>query len=167
MSKELRAAFKQATSEFIALIETLDENQLNEIHQYGGWSAGMIGNHIWKSYASAETMMGRTESTNREPDEKVALIRDIFTDFSIRMESPIAILPTKQRIDKARLLESLRDRVTQMLEIIDTRDLSEICLDFAIPEYGAFTGLEWAWFNTYHTLRHLRQLQDVINAIKN
>lgn len=161
---ELSEAFQQATGEFIALMQTLDENELNMKPAHGGWSPGQIGDHIHKSYASAETMIGRTESTNREPDEKIPSIRDVFMDFTIRMESPIAILPSERRLDKSVLLASLRNRVAQITEIINTRDLSKTCLDFVIPEYGAFTGLEWAWFNTYHTQRHLHQLKETIQA---
>ena len=148
MDKELSKAFERATNEFIELIESLNEDELNIIPEYGGWSPGMIGDHICKSYASAETMTSRTELTNREPDEKVPSIRDVFMNFMIRIESPKAILPSEKRIDKSRLLESLRGRVAQITEIINTSDLSEICLDYVIVEYGAFTRLEWAWFNT-------------------
>ena len=164
--KDLREAFQQATEQMIALLETLDENELNLKPTNGGWTPGQISDHIHKSYASARTMIGHTESTNRAPDEKVQSIKDIFTDFTIQMKSPVAILPTEQRLDKSMVLSNLRDRVKQINEIINTQDLSKICLDFIIPEYGAFTVLEWAWFNTYHTQRHLHQLKNVINDIR-
>lgn len=166
MNRELTDAFQQATGTFITLMEKLDENALNKKSAQGGWTPGQIGDHILRSYASAETMTGRTESTNREPDEKVPSIKEVFTDFTIRMDSPTAVLPSRQPLDKSVLLASLRDRVAQMRETIDTQDLSKTCLDFVIPEYGAFTRLEWAWFNTYHTQRHLRQLKSVIGALK-
>ncbi|MGO1243944.1 MAG: DinB family protein [Sphingobacterium sp.] len=162
---KLSEAFQQATDEFITLIETLDEDELNMKPEYGRWSPGQISDHIHKSYASAETMIGHTESTNRAPEEKVSSIRNVFTDFTIQMQSPKAILPSEQHLDKSRLLMNLQNRVAQIMEIINTRDLSETCLDFVIPEYGAFTRLEWAWFNTYHTQRHLHQLKDVIHDI--
>ncbi|WP_316836750.1 DinB family protein [Pedobacter nutrimenti] len=163
---ELDKAFQQATSEFITLLETMDENELNRKPKHGAWSPGQIGDHLFKSYASAETMTGRTEPTHREPDEKVQSIKDLFTDFDIKMKSPEAILPSEEHLDPSRLLENLRDRTAQIVTIIDTRDLSKTCLDFVIPQYGAFTRLEWAWFNTYHTQRHLHQLKNVIQSIK-
>lgn len=162
---ELKVVFQEITDDFIAVMEMLDENELNTKPTNRGWSPGQIGDHIYRSYASAETMVGRTELTVREPDEKIQSIKEVFTDFTIQMESPIEILPSEQRLDKSVLLLNLRDRIAQIKEIIHTRDLSKTCLDFVIPEYGAFTRLEWAWFNTYHTQRHLHQLKNTINAI--
>lgn len=163
---KLDKVFQQVTEEFISLIDSLDENELNTKPEAEDWSPGQIGDHILKSYASVEIMVGRTESTHRQPDEKVSTIKNIFTDFTIRMKSPQAILPSEKRLDKHRLLKNLRDRTAQISTIIKTKNLSDICVDFIIPEYGAFTVLEWAWFNTYHTLRHLHQLKNVIQSIK-
>ncbi len=163
---ELSKTFQQVTNEFIALMEALDENELNRKPSYGDWSPGQIGDHIYKSYAPVEIMTGRTEPTDREPNEKMPSIKAIFTDFTIRMESPTAILPSEKHLNKHRLMTNLHNRTAQMITIINTRDLSATCLDFAIPEYGPFTGLEWAWFNTYHTQRHLHQLKKVISSIK-
>lgn len=107
---ELTEAFQQATGEFITLIQKLDEKELNMKPRYGGWSPGQIGDHIHKSYAAAETMIGRTESTNREPDEKVPAIKDVFTDFTIQMANPSTISTIPDDITtksmKARLLGS-------------------------------------------------------------
>ncbi|WP_270087127.1 DinB family protein [Sphingobacterium sp. SYP-B4668] len=163
---ELSKAFQQVTSEFIALMDTLDENELNRKPNEGGWSPGQVGDHIYRSYASAGTMAGRTGPTYREPDEKVPSIKAIFTDFTTQMESPVAVLPSEKHLDKHLLMTGLRNRTAQMIAIINTRDLSATCLDFAIPEYGPFTGMEWGWFNTYHTQRHLHQLKNIISSIK-
>ncbi|MBB2951714.1 MULTISPECIES: DinB family protein [Sphingobacterium] len=163
---ELNKAFQQITEDFISLLDSLDENELNTKPKADDWSPGQIGDPILKSYASAEVMNGRTESTHREPDEKVTTIKDTFTDFTIRMKSPQAILPSEKRLDKQRLLQNLRDRTAQIETIIKEKNLSDTCIDFAIPEYGPFTVLEWAWFNTYHTQRHVHQLKDMIQSIK-
>jgi hypothetical protein len=163
---KLDKAFQQVTDDFISLLDSLDENELNTKPKAEEWSPAQIGDHIFKSYASAEVMNGRTESTHRKPDEKVFTIKNIFTDFTIRMKSPQAILPSEKVLDKQRLLKNLQNRTTEITTIIKTKNLSDTCIDFAIPEYGAFTVLEWAWFNTYHTQRHLHQLKNVIQSIK-
>lgn len=159
--EELLETFDRTTKEFIDLLSTMDEYTLNTKPDNGGWSPGQIGHHILKSYGAADVMNGRTEPTNREPGQNVAMIKREFLDFNIRMESPEAILPTNDYIDQAKLITDLRARVEQMRETIKIKDLNKTCIDFSIPEFGQFTILEWAWFNTYHTMRHLHQLKDL------
>lgn len=156
-------AFHQTTQELTGLLDALNQENLNRKPKAGGWSPGQVGDHLLKSYASVYVMTGQTEPTSRQPDEKVAAVKALFLDFGIRMESPEAILPSAAPLDKTELLTQLRQRIGQLLSVIGTADLSETCLDFAIPEYGPFTRLEWAWFNTYHTQRHVYQLTKILH----
>jgi len=153
--------FHQTTLSLLKLLISLSEEQLN-FQSKDVWSAGQIGEHILKSYASVQTLNGNTEKTVRPFDQKLEPIKTLFLDTSIKMDSPEAILPSKDRIVKKDLIKALEDRIEQMKEVIQHKDLSLTCIDFTIPEYGEFTRFEWIWFNIYHTQRHVYQIENII-----
>lgn len=162
MNLQTLQAFEEVTNQLVTLLWGMDEALINKKPVDGGWSPGQIADHIRKSYASAETMDGASESGDRSPNEKIDMIKKIFTDDTIRMKSPDAIIPTEKPVDTERLMAGLQNRIEQMAAVIRTKDLSDICTDYAIPQYGPFTRLEWAWFNIYHTERHIRQLKKCV-----
>jgi hypothetical protein len=108
----------------------------------------------------------KQQNPPRPPDQKVEEVRNLFLDFNIKMKSPEFIIPSNAPIDKERLLSSLGDRIEQINEVIQKKDLTEICEGFAIPEYGEFTRLEWLYFVLFHTQRHIHQLKDIVQKVK-
>ncbi|WP_186758210.1 DinB family protein [Echinicola salinicaeni] len=155
--------FHQTTLTLLKSLSALTEEQLNFLPP-SGWSAGQLGDHLLKSYASAETLNGKTKATTRPIDQKLASVKTLFTDNTIKMESPEAILPSQEKINKKDLIDHLEERIGQIKEVILNKDLSLTCIDFSIPEYGAFTRFEWVWFNIYHTQRHIHQLKHIVQS---
>lgn len=155
--------FHHTTSSLLKTLNSLSEEQLN-FYPTKGWSAAQIGEHLLKSYTSVKTLNGNTKKTARQIDQKVEPVKTLFTDFSIKMDSPTAILPSDEKISKNDLIDNLEDRIEQIKEVIQNKDLSLTCIDFSIPEYGEFTRLEWIWFNIYHTQRHVAQLENTIQS---
>ena len=155
--------FYKTTLSFFKLLISLSEEQLN-FQPKRGWSAGQIGEHILKSFASVETLNGKTRKTQRPIDQKLEPIKTLFLDTSIKMDSPTAVLPSQERIHKKDLIKGLEDRIEQLKAIIQNKDLTLTCIDFSIPEYGEFTRFEWIWFNIYHTQRHVHQLENMFTT---
>jgi len=153
--------FHKVTVSLLNLLHILSDEQIN-FQPKEGWSAGQIGEHIFKSYASVHTLNGNTKKTVRPIDQKLEPIKALFSDTSIKMNSPKAILQSEERIVKKDLIKGLEDRIEQIKEVIQNKDLSFTCTDFSIPEYGEFTRFEWLWFNIYHTQRHVHQLENII-----
>lgn len=167
MNTQIITKFDKTTDELLKLLSSLTEEQLNIPPFENSWTAGQIGDHLYRSYSVMEILTGNVENTNRAPDEKLPEIQKLFLDFSIKMDSPKEILPTTKSINKVDLIEGLKKRISSQKEIILSEDLSKLCLDFEIPEYGPFTRLEWIGFNTVHTQRHVHQLKNVIQEIEN
>jgi len=163
ISENTCTEFHKTTASFLKTLTSLSEEQLN-FYPKKGWSAGQIGEHVLKSYASVNTLNGNTKKTERKIDQKVKPVKALFTDFSIKMDSPIAIIPSKEKISKNYLIDNLEDRIEQIKAVIQNKDLSLTCIDFSIPEYGEFTRLEWIWFNIYHTQRHIFQLENTVQS---
>lgn len=162
-NKKIHSELKKVTSELLEILSSLDQEHLNRIPSHGGWTAAQIGEHLLKSYAVVKTLNGTTKPTQRPADKKIKSIKNLFLDFNVKMESPEFIVPSPDPIDKETLLTSLEKRVKQILEVIDTKDLTVTCEDYAIPEYGEFTRLEWVYFCLYHTQRHVHQLNQLVN----
>jgi hypothetical protein len=162
---ELLQEFDEVANQLLQLLSSLDEEQLNRVPFADSWTAGQVGDHLYKSYGILEILHGRVEECNRPADQKLAPIKEAFEDFGNKMESPEQILPSKAYLNKADLLAALEDRLDQQREAMLNTDLSKLCLDFAIPESGHFTRLEWLGFSVIHTRRHLHQLKNIIKIV--
>jgi len=156
--EKLLPEFQDTMATLLQKFSGFDQDQLNAVPEDDGWTAGQVGSHLLKSYSVAKTLNGNTSITTRPPDQKVNEIRETFRDFDIKMDSPIGVLPSDGPFDHESLLPLLEKRISQIAEVIRTKDLTLTCEDFAIPEYGKFTRLEWINFVIYHTQRHFRQL---------
>lgn len=167
MNTSILNKFETTTDELVDLLSSLTEEQLNSLPFENSWTAGQVGDHLYRSYSVMEILNGNVESTDRKPDEKLPEIEKLFLDFSIQMESPKEILPSNESIGKEGLLGRLQERIELQKDIIRSKDLSKVCLDFEIPEYGPFTRLEWIGFNTVHTQRHVHQLRKIIQNLSN
>lgn len=166
LAQKLITQFNKPAEELLQLLSGLSQEELNLAPFADSWTAGQLGEHLYKSYAVVDTLNGSVRPANRSADEKVEEIEKLFLNFNIRMKSPEAILPTHETIEKEWLLPSLKERIDQLKAVIRHKDLTEICLDFIIPEYGEFTRLEWIHFNIVHTQRHIHQLKNIIKNVK-
>lgn len=165
MNTDVLKRFDIATDKLIEQLASLSEEQLNTVPFEGSWTAGQLGNHLYKSYNIMDILNGNVEETDRDPAAKLAEIEKTFKDFSIKMNSPEMVLPTTKHIEKERLLSSLKERIEQQRETIENLDLSKTCLDAEIPGGGPFTRQEWLGFNTIHTERHNHQLKNIIESL--
>ncbi|KAB7530279.1 DinB family protein [Flagellimonas olearia] len=165
MEKVILRDYDTVTAKLMELFSSLTNEQINRRPFKTGWTAGQVGDHLDRSYDISHVLMGQVEDTHRPPDQKLPEIRALFLNFDIKMDSPKAIVPTNDPIDKSRLLGSLKEKIQWVNEHGKRMDLSKTCLDFAIPEYGPFTRLEWIGFNTVHTQRHIHQLEQIIKNI--
>jgi hypothetical protein len=162
---EVINAFKDVTNELLALLNSKGETQLNLKPFEGSWSVAQVGEHLYKSYAFVEILNGHTKSTERPPDEKVAMGKALFENFELKYKSSESISPSITPIEKEKLTSGLKKIIAQIIETVEKKDILLICTDFAISQYGEFTGLEWVWFNIYHTRRHVQQIKNIYSTL--
>ena len=81
------------------------------------------------------------------------------------MNSPEEILPSEKPLNKESIINGLQEKIEAFNLVIENKDLTETCTDYAIPEYGPFTRLEWIHFNIVHTQRHVHQLRKIISNL--
>ncbi len=162
LAQEIHAVF----GKLIGVLARFDSDQIDQIPQEGSWSAGQVGEHLLKGLSGMPRLVaGKTEKTDRPHDEKVQAIRDLFLDFSTKMQSPDFILPTQDKHDKENIIGGLRQIESELAGIAQNTDLSLVCLDFELPGFGTFTVCEWISFFLAHAQRHTHQLENIDRRI--
>jgi hypothetical protein len=152
-------------STFSGLYKTLDpltDQMINTVPFEGSWTAGQVVEHIIKSASGLPQVCGGpTEAVGRKEDEKLAAIRNLFLDFSVKFQSPDFILPGNGPYHKAELRATLEKIEQDINHINATQDLSPECLDFELPGFGRLTRHELLGFVLIHAQRHTRQLENI------
>lgn len=166
---ELLHDLEHATQKLIDVLMTFDESELNSIPPTGGWSAGQVGEHLFKSDTSIlNALYGPVKETLREPDAYVEDIKALFLDFSTRFQARDFILPTDDVYhDKHMLIMALKSHRDLIGKSILTLDLSLACTDPLLSAVvGEWTRLEYINFVIAHTHRHIHQLEEIFKHLK-
>ena len=165
--KELLSSFDDTTRELVQTLSLFDERELNTIPFEGSWTAGQVGEHLLKSGPGiAKLLSGNTQPAERPADEKVASIEAIFLDFTKKAKSAEAIWPSDEPKEKEKLISTLKETMDDIKLKAESMDLSLICLDFPFPTLGEFTRWEWITFVICHTKKHIFQIKNIYQKIK-
>jgi hypothetical protein len=159
-SKEILKDLDDTASELLQIIQSFDQEQFNTIPFEGSWAAGQTAEHLLKSNIS-KLLYGNVNETDRQPDEKIQEIKDIFLNFDVKMTAPHFNTPSVKSQDKEEILASFTDAYKETRKAAAALDLSETCLDFELPGLGRLTRLEWIYFMIFHIQRHIHQLKNI------
>lgn len=162
---DISQEFKNETDKLLWLLATPSEETLNMVPLQGGWSAAQVGDHLFRSYQIEDLLQGKKAEAHRPDDEKFQELQSIFLDFEAKYQSPVEILPSEGIIGKDVLLASLQERVANILQASKGNDLGKRCMESEFPGIGFMTGQEWIYFSTVHTLRHNRQIENILKNI--
>lgn len=167
MKNAIKTAIKNTTDELIGLISLVNEEQFNKIPFEGSWSIAQVGDHLLKSYGLADVLnYGPVKQAERLPGKEIEQIKKIFLDFNSKYISAETLLPTNEPIEKEKLLNALKKRISQIEEVIQTKDLTETCEGIPFKGIGELTRLEWLYVILYHTQRHIRQAKIIEELLK-
>lgn len=158
-----QALINEVTATGNALLETVSSfsnAQMNIRPFEGSWTPGQVAEHIYKA-SDCSIVYGNTATSDRQPDEQLPAIRDLFLNFNAKYPSPEMILPTQEHHEKAALLQDLRERWDHLVNAAQTVQLEDTCLDFVVYGFGPFTRYEWIQFINTHTQRHIHQLKNI------
>lgn len=166
MSQKLLSDFNTTATELLATLSSFKEEEINTIPFEGSWTAGQVGEHIYKSMSGiSHSLQGAVKKTDRDPGEKVNAIGEIFLNFDLKFKSPDFIQPSELPHDKTLLLRCLTLITSEISEHIKTQDLSLTCLQSILPGFGDLTRMELNYFTVFHTQRHVHQLKNILTAI--
>lgn len=165
MNTEARNILTDAMQELVHSISNLTEEELNTVPAFGGWTIAQVGDHLLKSYGVVKILKEEGIKTSRDPAEKVQIIKEEFLFNTNKTTAPLEIHPSAGVISKKQLLEGIRHKILEFCELIDQNDLRKIVTGFKLPVLGTLTRLEWIYFTSYHTQRHLKQIEKIANNI--
>lgn len=162
MDTFLRAETARTFAGLYHLLGPLSEQQLNTVPFPGSWTAGQVTEHIIKSASGLNHVCnGPGIDTDRPKDEKVAPIKALFLDFSVKFQSPDFIVPGDGPHQKTALVATLQQIEQEIGNIIATQDLNPECALFELPGFGRLTKYELLHFVLIHAQRHTHQLENI------
>lgn len=161
LAQELASVYQ----EYIDLIDQFPEEQINVIPFDDSWTAGQVCDHI--TQATSRIPDKNVADADRPIDQKIPAIEAVFLDFSTKLKSPDFVLPGPGPFNKSALLELFAELKSRHTADILAKDLSKVCLGFELPFIGSLTRYEWYRFFVIHGRRHLHQLRNIHEAIKN
>ncbi len=146
--------YQQLCNEYIALLQSLSDGQINISPSSGGWSVGQVISHITK--ANQSSFLGaKGEVCSRDIGEKLAELELTFLDFDVKMKSPDFILPDLKTFSKVESIQKISKCFEALIDALDDSKMDEILNS----PLGVLTKWEIANFMIFHSKRHLYQLK--------
>lgn len=158
--------FNATGKRLIAVLSDFTEQEWNTIPFEGSWTPAQVADHIRQSMEGAlEAAQDADKTVDREQNEKVPEIQQLFLDFTIKMEAPEFVLPADQPMEKAAMIAAIEQSWNALIKLKETKDLSLVYTAFEFPGFGELTAFEWLAFCEFHTQRHTRQLENISDIL--
>ncbi|MBO9701424.1 MAG: DinB family protein [Sporocytophaga sp.] len=163
---ELIEELNNSTNMLTNKINQFKDNDFNVKPEPNQWSAGDVAEHIYilESFIN-KVLVGTCISTERNPEEKILVVKNIFSNFDKKLNAPDPIAPSVNIKTIDQLLNDIKTSRLITEQIVSAHDLSLICKDFVHKGFGEMTRTEWVHFCIYHTERHLHQMQKIKEKI--
>jgi len=162
LSKQIAPTFES----MVRVIRSFTDSGFNAVPFENSWTAGQVARHVQLSICGMpELFKGETQPSDREPDEKVSMVADVFLDFGKKYESPESILPEQKDYERDRFLSFFTSYADEIASLSNELDMSQICQDYEIPGFGPMTRLEFLSFVLFHTQRHVLQMENIRSKI--
>jgi hypothetical protein len=156
---------EEITNEMLQLVSSFNEDEMNSMPFKDSWTAAQVAEHVTKSNASMIRSLSEEGKTSlRNIDEGVQKLKEIFLDFTSKLKSPKFILPTRNSYSKEIVVADLKNSIEQIKKLSNTINLSEIVTHRV---FGEITKFEILHFVVYHTERHIHQLKNIFQKVKN
>ena len=160
---DISAKLKSSTQELLVVFAEFGSEQVNIVPFEGSWTPGQIAEHLLKSEIGLPHLLAENVTpTERPADEKVPVIESIFLNFETKLKAPEFIIPSNGPHQKELLLNSLKETRAKILNLTETTDLSMTCTAAQFPGLGVLTRWEWINFVICHSIRHTRQLRNIL-----
>jgi hypothetical protein len=164
-TKELLESLDETSSELFKAVSLFDEENINTVPFKGSWTAAQVTEHVMLSNrAMIQSLEEEGRAASGNIDEGVAKLKEIFLNFDSKLQSPKFILPTQEMYNREQLIAELKDSVEQIKKLSARIDVSEM-IDHRV--FGEITKFEILHFVVYHTQRHIHQLNNIFQHLKN
>jgi hypothetical protein len=166
-SENIFRQFDDTTKDLLETISSFTDEQFHTAASPGTWSPAQISEHLYKSESNVpKVLVGNSRPSERDPAKNIDLIGSIFLNFDKKLKSPSFIVPSDNPPGKAFFLENLKTTREKIRNLMTIVDLSLTFTDFPFPQLGEFTGEEWIYFVITHSRRHIRQMKNILQGLK-
>jgi len=156
------------TDALIECILNFDPALFDQQPADGSWSAAQLTEHIYVlDRLIFNILTGETEDSQRPADEKLATIEAVMNNRTRTIKAPDPIVPLGKVKDQQILITKIITARKDIHKLIQTADLSPICLGFIHKGFGPMTRWEWIVFLMVHSERHFHQYQRIANTLHN
>jgi len=168
MKNQIISDFQEIIHELIAILNPLNDSELNKVPFPNSWTAGQVGDHLLKSFSVWDIFKGHTAEPKRAYDHNCKLLSDIFLNYEIKftVEPNEFNYPSDDSIKKEILLKELTLVINDIIAFSENNNLCLLCLDREFPNIGHLTRYEWLHFFNVHTQRHIYQLKNIAKKLK-
>ena len=151
-----------STKELIDILTSFPEKDFNTKLDENQWSAGEVADHliILEGYIN-NVLAGKTKETERNWEDKIDWIKKGFLDFEKKYNAPGVIRPSENKQSKQDCINKVLATRKRFSELVDANDITVTCTDFVHKVFGELTITEMAYFNIYHTKRHIHQIENL------
>ncbi len=162
-TQELFVSLDKTWDDFLNLVTSVDERNINIVPFEDSWTIAQLITHIKKSNSAiVQALLMEGKPCNRNADERVNELKNVFLDFTVKFQSPAFIVPEKIEYKKEAIIQQLENSIKQIAQLRTTVNLTEI---ISLPAFGEITKYEILYFVVFHTQRHLRQLKDMLRYV--
>lgn len=162
--KNLAGALSEVFAAIGTTVSAVPAENVNVQPATGGWSVAQVMDHLTKSNRSiVKALKLHGTQINREPTERVQELKDIFLDYSKKFDAPSFIIPSNQPLDKTEITSGFTQSGEDIIQAAEHTNTSEM-IDH--PAFGDITKLEILHFVLYHSIRHKRQIDNIIKSIQ-
>ena len=167
MKNDLTGKLLTTKNNLLQALDSFSQGNINTVPFEGSWTGGQVARHVLKSASGVlDALNGPVKAADRDPDQHSKLLSDIFLNFDIKMKSPEFVLPDEEPKDKGILTSLLGDTFYGIITVAESEDLDVICTTFEMPGLGFLSKREFVWFTIVHTQRHIHQLKNIFNHLK-
>lgn len=157
--EQLLNDLSDSTNKVMEVVNNTPEESFNQ-SKNGKWSvADHFAHVILLEGLIVKVMMGQTTILeDRKPDDRVKVIRRVFSNLERKLKAGGPINPEPGEKNKDQLTQTFLQYRSQMEELVKQEDLSLICQDFKHAFFKELTRLEWLYFAIIHSDRHAKQM---------
>jgi hypothetical protein len=138
-----------ATSQLLKLTESFSENEFNANGSSTAWNAAKVCEHIIRSAeAIADALSARAKAADRNAEERVLELKELFLNFDKKFQSPRFVLPVETGYTRGAFAEDLKKSMERVRELSKSVNLFET---IDVPGFGELTKPELFHFIIFHT----------------
>jgi uncharacterized damage-inducible protein DinB len=161
-TNSLQSNLTAVTEKLIKQLQLFTPENFTQKPQEQAWSAAEVAEHLFITNKNiSKVLRAEGASPNRASDQKVANFKEALLNRATKLEAPETVKPTGTIQSQQELIAGLKEQSQLLNQIVEEKDLNELCTVYPHPRLGRLTRLEWLYFIIYHMERHCQQLEEI------